>query len=115
MSRTSQDPEGIRRLSAAALHELLERGEQPLLVDVREDVEFAAGHLAGALHIPLGQLPQRLSEIGPQSQPVFICRSGGRSMAACQLALRANIESPANLEGGMLGWAAAIDPSIRVV
>jgi sulfur-carrier protein adenylyltransferase/sulfurtransferase len=115
MSRNSQNPEGIRRLSAAALHDLLERGEKPLLVDVREDVEFAAGHLAGALHIPLGQLPQRLSEIGPQSQPVFICRSGGRSMAACQLALRANIESPANLEGGMLGWAAAIDPSIRVV
>jgi sulfur-carrier protein adenylyltransferase/sulfurtransferase len=115
MSRNPQGPEGIRRLSAAALHELLERGEKPLLVDVREDVEFAAGHLAGALHIPLGQLPQRLSEIGPQSQPVFICRSGGRSMAACQLALRANIDSPANLEGGMLGWAAAIDPSIRVV
>jgi len=108
-------PEGIRRLTAAALQELLARGERPLLVDVREDVEFDEGHLPGALHIPLGQLPQRLAEIDPQAQPVFICRSGGRSMTACQLAVRANIRAPANLEGGMLAWASSIDPSIRVV
>jgi sulfur-carrier protein adenylyltransferase/sulfurtransferase len=115
MPSNAATPEGLRRLTAAALHELLQRAEKPLLVDVREDVEFAAGHLEGALHIPLGQLPQRLAEIDPQSDPVFICRSGGRSMAACQIALRANIRSPANLEGGMLAWAASIDPSVRVV
>ena len=115
MQRQAPTPEGLRRLSAASLHEQLQRGEKPLLVDVREDAEFAAGHLEGALHIPLGQLPQRLAEIDPQSDPVFICRSGGRSMAACQIALRANIRSPANLEGGMLAWAAGVDPSIRVL
>ena len=115
MPGNAATPEGLRRLTAAGLHELLQRGERPLLVDVREDAEFAAGHLEGALHIPLGQLPQRLAEIDPQADPVFICRSGGRSMAACQMALRANIRSPANLEGGMLAWAASIDPSVRVV
>src|SRR6516162_2625605 len=108
-------PAGVRRLSVAALHELLQRGVTPLLVDVREDAEWAAGHLPGALHIPLGDLPQRLSEIASQAEPVFICRSGGRSMAACQLALRANIPSPANLEGGLLAWAGTIDPSLRVI
>jgi len=115
MSRNTEGAEPIRRLSVTALHERLERGERPLLVDVREDVEFAAGHLDGALHIPLGQLPQRLAEIDPASEPVFICRSGGRSMAACQMALRANIRSPANLEGGMMAWAASIDPAMKVV
>jgi len=108
-------PEGVRRLSAAALHELLQRGEKPLLIDVREDAEWAAGHLPGALHIPLGELPQRLDEIASQADPVFMCRSGGRSMAACQLALRAHIRSPANLEGGLLAWAGTIDPSLRVL
>jgi adenylyltransferase/sulfurtransferase len=115
MQRHAATPEGLRRLTAAALHELLQRGEKPLLVDVREDAEWAAGHLPGALHIPLGELPQRLSEIASQADPVFICRSGGRSMAACQMALRANIRSPANLEGGMMAWAATIDPSIHVI
>jgi sulfur-carrier protein adenylyltransferase/sulfurtransferase len=115
MQRQAPTPEGVRRLSVAALHELLQRGEKPLLVDVREDAEWAAGHLPGALHIPLGELPQRLDEIASQADPVFICRSGGRSMAACQLALRANIRSPANLEGGLLAWAGTIDPSLRVI
>jgi sulfur-carrier protein adenylyltransferase/sulfurtransferase len=115
MPRNPALPEGVRRLTVAALNELLQRGERPLLVDVREDAEFAAGHLQGALHIPLGQLPQRLAEIDPQADPVFICRSGGRSMAACQIALRANIRSPANLEGGMLAWASSIDPSVEVL
>jgi len=115
MQRDAATPEGVRRLTAAALHELLQRGEKPLLVDVREDAEWAAGHLPGALHIPLGELPQRLPEIASQADPVFMCRSGGRSMAACQLALRANIRSPANLEGGLLAWAGTVDPSLRVL
>jgi len=115
MQRDAATPEGVRRLTAAALHELLQRGEKPLLVDVREDAEWAAGHLPGALHIPLGELPQRLPGIASQADPVFMCRSGGRSMAACQLALRANIRSPANLEGGLLAWAGTVDPSLRVL
>ena len=115
MSRQATPSEGIRRLTVAALHEQLQRGDRTQLVDVREDAEFAAGHLPGALHIPLGQLAQRLAEIDSEAGPVFICRSGGRSMAACQMALRANIPSPANLEGGMLAWAASIDPSLNVL
>jgi sulfur-carrier protein adenylyltransferase/sulfurtransferase len=107
----------VRRLSARALHELLAApsGERPLLIDVREPHEWSAGHLEGALHIPLGQLPQRLAEIPASRAPVFMCRSGGRSMAACQIALRANIASPANLEGGLLAWARDVDPALRVL
>jgi sulfur-carrier protein adenylyltransferase/sulfurtransferase len=108
----------VRRLSAAALRELLQAahgGRAPLLIDVREVHEFSAGHLEGALNIPLGQLPERLAEIAPRAEPVFMCRSGGRSMAACQIALRANIAHPANLEGGLLAWAAQIDPALRVL
>ncbi|MGB9330816.1 MAG: rhodanese-like domain-containing protein, partial [Steroidobacteraceae bacterium] len=86
----------------------------PLLVDVREVYEFSAGHLQGSVNIPLAQLPQRLTELASSAAPVFICRSGGRSLAACQIALGARIASPANLEGGLLAWAAEIDPSLRV-
>jgi sulfur-carrier protein adenylyltransferase/sulfurtransferase len=108
---------GVRRLSAMQLRDLLAStgGRAPLLVDVREVVEFAAGHLAGAINIPLGELPQRLAEIAAHADPVFICRSGGRSLAACQLALRARVPSPANLEGGLLAWSGTVDPTLRVL
>jgi len=106
----------IRHLSAAALAELIKAASSPpLLVDVREPAEFAAGHLPGSLHIPLGELAQRLDEIPPGAAPVFICRVGGRSMAACQLALRARIAAPANLDGGLLAWAREVDPALRVL
>jgi sulfur-carrier protein adenylyltransferase/sulfurtransferase len=108
---------GLRRLSAADLRDLLDDSREPAppLIDVREVHEFDAGHLAGSLNIPLGELADRLAEIPRHADPVFICRVGGRSLAACQIALRADIASPANLEGGLLGWAAQIDPTLRVI
>jgi adenylyltransferase/sulfurtransferase len=116
-----KDPEpmrddGLRRLAAADLEKLLgeARDAPPLLVDVREPYEFSAGHLAGSVNIPLATLPQHLAEIAAKGAPVFICRSGGRSLAACQMALTASVASPANLEGGLLAWAAEIDPTLRV-
>jgi molybdopterin/thiamine biosynthesis adenylyltransferase/rhodanese-related sulfurtransferase len=113
--RAAQAPQGLTRLSVTALSEVLKSGAPALrLIDVREPHEFAAGHLAGALNIPLGQLPRHLSELAAASAPVFICRSGGRSLAACQLALSAGVPAATNLEGGMLAWAAQIDPAIRV-
>jgi len=109
--------DGVRHLSAGALRAWLSESHAgaPVLVDVREVREFSAGHLHGSVNIPLGQLPQRLNEIAPDAAPVFICRSGGRSLAACQMALRANIAAPANLEGGLLAWAAEVDPALRVL
>jgi molybdopterin/thiamine biosynthesis adenylyltransferase/rhodanese-related sulfurtransferase len=107
---------GVRHLSASALRELLGAApSKPVLVDVREVHEFGAGHLAGSINIPLSELPQRLAEIAPDSAPVFICRSGGRSLAACRMALGAQIAAPANLDGGLLAWAAEVDPTLRVV
>jgi molybdopterin/thiamine biosynthesis adenylyltransferase/rhodanese-related sulfurtransferase len=103
----------IRRLSAGELAKLLSKA--PLLVDVREVREFSAGHLERSVNIPLGQLPQRLAQIAPDAAPVFICRSGARSLAACQMALQANIAAPANLEGGLLAWAAEVDPALYVL
>jgi rhodanese-related sulfurtransferase len=112
---TMSDGGDIRRITPAELNELLQvPGAAPLLIDVREDYEWEAGHLGQAVHVPLSQLPQHLQQLAPDSDPVFICRSGMRSMSACALALRANVRSPANLEGGMKRWAAEIDPTLEV-
>jgi sulfur-carrier protein adenylyltransferase/sulfurtransferase len=102
----------IQRLSPEKLREWIQAGgdgtRKLLLVDVREPFEFASGHLPGAQNIPVGELPGRLDEIARDVTPVFICRSGARSLAACRMAVQGGIEKPANLEGGLLAWSAQI-------
>lgn len=79
------------------------------LLDVREDDEWAAGHVPGARHIPLGELGARTAEV-PQGQAVFvICRSGARSGRAAQALTGAGWQA-INVAGGMQDWAAAGRP-----
>ncbi len=61
------------------IKERLDRGENLAIVDVREDEEVAAGIIQGAIHIPLAQLPDRLSEIPQVEELILVCRSGNRS------------------------------------
>ncbi len=106
----------LRRLAPADLVALREVGGTPALalVDVREPREFVAGHLDGALNLPLGELGSRLAELPPSVLPVFICRSGARSLTACGIALRQGRAEVANLDGGLLAWSTAIDPALVV-
>jgi sulfur-carrier protein adenylyltransferase/sulfurtransferase len=109
---------GAERLQPGQLRALLERaaidGPAVMLVDVRAAYEFSLGHLSGAINIPLPELSRRLADIPLDCQAVFICRSGGRSWAAVNLAAGAGRESLAHLEGGMLAWAATLDPAMVV-
>jgi hydroxyacylglutathione hydrolase len=83
----------------------------PAIVDVRNDAEWASGHLAAALHIPLGHLSKRLSEI-PRDQPVVAqCRTGGRSSIAASLLHRAGFTDVSNLAGGIEAWKAEGRPT----
>ncbi len=76
------------------------------LLDVREDDEWAAGHIPGARHIPLGQLGARTAEV-PHDEAIYvICRSGVRSGRAAQALTGAGWEA-VNVAGGMQDWAAA--------
>lgn len=79
--------------------------EGAALLDVREPDEWDAGHIPGALHIPLGELPQRLGEL-PDGDLVVVCRSGGRSARAVAW-LAQNGYDALNLDGGMTAWSRA--------
>lgn len=81
----------------------LERGDA--VIDVRTPEEFAAGHVPGALFLPLFSIPLRMSELN-RNEPVYIvCESGGRSMQAGQY-LHEHGYQVINLMGGMAGWRA---------
>jgi rhodanese-related sulfurtransferase len=84
-----------------------------VLLDVREDDEWAAGHIAGAVHVPMMSLPQRLQyepgPITPENDIVVVCKVGSRS-AQVTAWLRQQGYPAVNLAGGMLAWEAAGRP-----
>jgi rhodanese-related sulfurtransferase len=80
-------------------------------LDVREDDEWAAGRIDGALHMPMMTIPQRLAELPADRDIVVVCRVGGRSAQATQFLLENGLQA-INLDGGMIAWAAAARPMI---
>lgn len=82
-----------------------------VLLDVREDDEWQRGHVAGAQHIPMGDVPARMAEIDPDAELYVICHAGGRSLRVATYLAR-NGYTPINVDGGMLAWAGAGRPVI---
>ncbi|HEY8373022.1 MAG TPA: rhodanese-like domain-containing protein [Pseudonocardiaceae bacterium] len=82
-----------------------------VLLDVREQDEWDAGHAPGAVHIPMGELAERLDELPEDGEVYVVCRSGGRS-ARVTAFLNVNGWDAINVAGGMLSWAAAGRPVV---
>lgn len=83
------------------------------VIDVRNQSEWDAGHIPGALHIPVGYLTARLNEI-PRDRPVVLqCESGGRSAIASSVLQRLGLGNVANLTGGIQGWQHAGNEVVR--
>jgi rhodanese-related sulfurtransferase len=83
--------------------------QDALVLDVREDKEFAAGHLPKARHIPLGALATRIAELEKfKNKPIVVnCRSGQRSARACGILKKHGFEKAVNLAGGIMAWESA--------
>jgi rhodanese-related sulfurtransferase len=80
------------------------------VLDVREQVEWDHGHIEGAVHVPLMDLPQRLGDL-PDGQVLVVCKVGGRSGQAVGWLAQQGYDV-VNLDGGMLDWAAAGRPMV---
>jgi phage shock protein E len=92
-------------VSPAAVAELQRGTDAPLVLDVRTQAEFDAGHVPGAQLIPHDQLAQRLSELDPDRWVLVYCRSGGRATKAEAVLNQAGIEVR-QIEGSWLRWEA---------
>jgi rhodanese-related sulfurtransferase len=99
---------GIGEVSPAEAVALINH-EHALVLDVREDAEFAGGHIPEAKHIPLGQLASRAAELEQwKGKPVVVnCQSGMRSASACSLLRGSGFTRIFNLGGGFNAWQAA--------
>jgi rhodanese-related sulfurtransferase len=77
-----------------------------IIIDVRDNEEWHAQHIAGAVHIPLAQLQDRLAELKNDKDHLIItqCRSGKRSAKALELLKSAGFSNVSNMEGGIQAW-----------
>lgn len=91
----------------------LRRGEGVELIDVRDPVEQQVSVIAGARSIPLEQILQRSSELDPDQEYVFFCRTGTRSARVVRLLSGAGFKHAKNLVGGINAWAEQVEPSLQ--
>ncbi len=101
-----------REITPAELRDKLHDSGNVVLLDVREPHEWAISHLEGALLIPQGDLPTRMSELNTADEIVLYCRSGERSALALNLLHDAGFRRLKNLVGGVNAWARMIDPTM---
>ena len=99
---------GIKEVDSIAALQLINH-KNALVLDVREDSEYKAGHVLGATLIPLGKLKGRIGELEKhRDKPiVVVCRSGSRSATACALLGKQGFTQAHNLAGGVMAWQKA--------
>ncbi|MDE0805378.1 MAG: rhodanese-like domain-containing protein [Acidimicrobiales bacterium] len=86
--------------------QLRDQLEDTQLIDVREDDEWAQGHIDGAVHIPMDEIEDRMSEVSTESPIVTVCRSGQRSGEVADQLRERGLDAE-NLEGGVQAWVDA--------
>jgi rhodanese-related sulfurtransferase len=103
----------IKEITPTEFLERRQSGADMTLLDVREDWEVELAPVPSPLlHIPMGQIPDRVGELDPKKETVVICRSGGRSMEVARFLAAQGFGSVANLTGGILRWSRDLDPQI---
>jgi rhodanese-related sulfurtransferase len=99
-------------ISVAELKARRDRGDDFVLLDVRELDELALASLPGVLHVPMAELPSRLSELPRQRDIVVLCHSGARSGRVTSFLCANGFPQVVNLAGGIDAWSREIDPTV---
>lgn len=103
----------MRQMTAQELNALLAATETPpLLLDVREPVEFAHCRIQGSINMPMNSVPARLAELDRNATIVTICHHGLRSGSVANFLASRDFGNVINLEGGVDAWARLVDPSM---
>jgi rhodanese-related sulfurtransferase len=102
----------VREATPAEVRRRLDAGDDLVLLDVREDDEVALCRIAGAIHIPMGEMTARITELDPDRDLVVYCHHGQRSAAVVAFLERHDFMRVENLQGGIERWAVEIDPTM---
>jgi rhodanese-related sulfurtransferase len=99
--------ETIDRITAVALSDQLTGGERPVVLDVRSEKEWIAGHIDGSQNVALNHLRERLGEIPDDRRVVVHCEGGYRSGIAASILAQAGRKNVIDLVGGFKAWTAS--------
>lgn len=103
----------MQEITATELKQRIDKGDDIQIVDVREANEYQIARIPNSIHIPLGQVINRMSEIDPTRETVVHCKMGGRSARAIEALTRAGFQGNlTNLKGGITAWSNEVDPSV---
>lgn len=101
------------QITATELKQRLDNGDDLQIIDVREAHELDIAKIPDTIHIPLGQIMNRMSEIDPNRETVVHCKMGGRSARAIAALKQAGFTGNLiNLAGGITAWSNDVDPSV---
>jgi rhodanese-related sulfurtransferase len=100
------------QISPLELKQRLDRGDDLVLLDVREAEELAIARLVGAVHIPMGEIAGRLHEIDPAAEIVVMCHHGVRSTQVASFLAQRDFVRVINLTGGIDAWSQTVDPTV---
>jgi rhodanese-related sulfurtransferase len=105
---------GVPSLTSAEAVTLINRNNATVL-DVRDEAEFANGHIADAIHIPVADLESRIAELKKyKTKPLLVnCQRGARSAKACEILRKAEFTQVHNLHGGLDAWQQAKLPLVK--
>src|ERR1051326_9484262 len=95
----------ISQMTVDELKKRIDEGKKPYLLDVREPFELDICKLDYSQHIPMKEIPTRVSELDKSKEIVVYCRSGGRSLQVCNFFAQQGFDNVHNLKGGILAWA----------
>lgn len=91
---------------------LAENGDSVILLDCREHHELDQARICGALHIPMGEIPDRLDELDPECEIIVFCHHGVRSVNVAHFLAQRAFEKVVNMSGGIEAWSRRVDANV---
>jgi len=102
----------VREISVEDLKARRDRGEKPLVIDVREEWELQLARIPDVVHLPMNEIPARLGELSRDTETIVMCHAGGRSMRVAHYLVNQGFTNVANLTGGIAAWSESVDATV---
>ena len=106
----------VKEKSISELKSRLENQEDFILLDVRTENEVLVSKITeDFIHIPMNEIPSKLSKINKNKEIIVYCKSGVRSAKVCEYLMKNNYSKVYNLKGGIIAWAKEVDPNMLIM